>query len=223
MSDVFTSRRAAIWELEDDFENALSGSRFVASSSGAGTGPVAVAADASHPGIVEFSTGSTAAGYDGALLGASCVRLGGGELVLRTLVRWPTLSAVAQEYVSRVGLIDLVSGDAVDGVYFEYDRLTSGDVLRCKTAANSVRTATATSTAVVANTWTNIAIRVDAAGANAYFYADGALIATHTTNIPTGAGRETSIGFAIVKSAGGTARLLDVDRVAARLRLTSPR
>lgn len=223
MTTPFVTRGASSFELDEDFPNILYGTPFLEAAAGAGAAAASSASDTTHPGIVAFSTGTTATGSDGALLAADCLRLGGGEIVLVALVRWPTLSTVAQEYISRVGLLDVVAADAVDGCYFEYDRLTSGDVVRCKTSANSVRTATATTTAIVANTWTHLALVVNAAASSVGFYVDGVLVATHTANIPTGAGRETSIGMAIVKSAGGTARTLDVDRIACLQRLTTAR
>jgi hypothetical protein len=48
-------------------------------------------------------------------------------------------------------------------------------------------------------------IDVNAAGTSAIFAVDGATVATITTNIPTGSGRELGYGAFALKSAGTTA------------------
>jgi hypothetical protein len=64
---------------------------------------------------------------------------------------------------------------------------------------------------------------VNAAGTQADFYVGGALLGSHTTNLPTGAGRETGFGFHIIKTAGTTARTLECDRAMWRISLSTPR
>jgi len=215
----------SIWNTlaayQTDFWSGLVGTPFSDASVG---GSVAVGTgDSTHPGVVVGSTSTSSTGVGAALTSITAVTLGGAAWVNEWLVRVPTLSTVAQEYIVRVGMIDSVSTDATDGVYFEYDRLTSGDVWRCKTASAASRTGTATTTAIVAGAWARLSLVVNAGGTQADFYVDGALAASLTATIPTGSGKETGFGFTIIKSAGTTARTLEIDRALWRASLSTPR
>lgn len=174
-------------------------------------------ADASHDGILESDTGSTATGVSVAYLGVDGIvtPAAGGLIVAEAAVRFPVLSVAAQEYVSRFLLGDsLVAADHTDGIYFEYDRSLSGDVWRCKTAAGGVRTATATAAAIAAGTWYRL--RVLITSTQVLFYVDGTLVATHVTNIPTGAQRYAP-NLRIQKTVGTTLRTHLVDYFQMRL------
>jgi len=184
------------------------------SNSGAGSSSQIsnAAADASHLGIVESDTGSTAAGRSTLYLGVDGIvtPAAGGIIVAETAVRFPTLSTVAQEYVSRFLFGDsLVAADHTDGVYFEYDRAASGDVWRCKTAAGGVRTTTATAVAIVAGTWYRL--RALITSTQVLFFVDDVLVATHITNIPTGSAQRYAPNLRIQKTAGTTTRTHLID------------
>lgn len=198
--------------LHEDFASGLSGSRLVETASGAGAGAAAVASTADRHGIVALSTGTTAAGYDGAATSPLSILFGGGQWILEAIVRFPTLSTGAQEYTAHAGFIDTIGGAQIDGVYFEYDRAAGGDVWRARTTAFGVSTTTAVS-AIVANTWARLDIVVNDGATQADFYVDGELVATHTTTIPSGVGRNTGAGLQIFKSVGATARTLEADRL----------
>ena len=119
----------------------------------------------------------------------------------------------AQRYVFRQGFIDSNTlTDTVDGVYFEYDQGQSPN-WRCKTASNNSRTIVTTSVVVQNANWIDLHINVDASAQIARFYIDDVLVATINTNIPTSPGRETSIGYVIAKTVGGTARYVCLDRI----------
>jgi hypothetical protein len=168
-------------------------------------------ADASHDGILESDTGTTAAGLSVVYLGTDglATPAAGGLIVAEAPVRFPTLSTAAQEYVSRFLFGDsIVAADHTDGIYFEYDRATSGNVWRCKTAAGGVRTTTVTGTAIAAGTWAHL--RALITSAQVLFYVDDVLVATHATNIPTGA-QQYAPNLRIQKTVGATslAHLVD--------------
>jgi hypothetical protein len=86
-----------------------------------------------------------------------------------------------------------------------------------KTSSNSTRTTTDTGIAIAAGTWYRFkAVVTNASTADCYLITDstyhsngrsyGAIVVTNSTNIPTGAGRETGAGLAMIKSAGTTSR-----------------
>lgn len=174
-------------------------------------------ADASHDGILESDTGATATGRSTVYLGTDGIvtPAAGGLILAEAAARFPTLSTVAEEYVSRFLFGDsLVAADHTDGIYFEYDRAASGDVWRCKTAAGGVRTTTATAIAIAAGTWYRL--RALITSAQVLFYVDDVLVATHATNIPTGAQRYAP-NLRIQKTVGTTLRTHLVDYFQMRL------
>lgn len=221
MSDL--SLWSTLAAYQTDFWHGLEGTIFGdASAGGGGAGVIAGTGDLTHVGVAECSTGTTAAGRAGGIIGLSSIRFGGGVWLWEATVRVPTLSTVGEEYIDRIGFLDATATDATDGAYFEYDRLTSGNFWRIKTAAAAARTATVVG-AVAAATWYRLGIAVAAAASSVDFYIDGELVGTHTTNTPSGAGRETGVGFLITKSGGLTPRTLEVDKIAFACSLTTPR
>jgi hypothetical protein len=64
---------------------------------------------------------------------------------------------------------------------------------------------------------------VNAAANQVVFKVNGTTVATHTTNIPSGSGRETGFGWLLIKSVGTTARTVDVDYLSAISALTTTR
>lgn len=110
-----------------------------------------------------------------------------------------------------MGFMDAVASESVDGAYFEYDRLNSTN-WRVKTSSNSTRTTGSPTTPIAVDTSSHsFRIEVNADGTSVDFFIDDEFYATITTNIPTGSGRETALGFSIIKSAGTTNRIADID------------
>jgi hypothetical protein len=116
-----------------------------------------------------------------------------------------------------VGLHDQTgSGDATDGIYFEYDRATAGDFWRIVAAGNSTRTKTTTSLSVDTNyvwlmafvnsAWSNVDFYARSNGATAWNY----LGAIADGNIPAGA-EIFGIVAKMEKTAGTTQRNLSLD------------
>ena len=129
------------------------------------------------------------------------------------------LSTAAQEYITRIGILDEVDGtEPADGYYFEYDRLTAGDFWRIVTANNSTRTKTTTTIAPSAGGGVNQTLRVDYDAAAVRFYIDGVLAGTHTTNIYA-TNRWATPAASIRKTAGTTTRNLDVSACAIEHRI----
>lgn len=166
--------------------------------------------DANHPGVVEFTTGTTATGQASLHKGTATIRLGGGPIIIEMLVQVAALSTVAQEYDVYFGLTNAASAPG-NGVYFIYDRNTSLN-WKFVTVANSTATTTDTGIAVAAGAWVKLRIEINAAATSIGFFVNGTSGgAAHTTNIPTVAGRETGPRLTILKSAGTTPVLMYVD------------
>jgi hypothetical protein len=102
------------------------------------------------------------------------------------------------------------SADAVDGAYFE---VPAGSLnISGKTASNSTRSTTGTAYTLTVNTWyrARLVVNSNASQVDFYLYNDsGTQLWTNnlTTNIPTGAGRQTGAGL-IATNSGTTATLL---------------
>ncbi len=163
------------------------------------------------PGWV-LSTGTTATGTAG-------VRLSRGTLdanaVARSLANdtllgcWsyvPDLSTAAEEFTVEIGFHEswAYGGLGATGVYFLYDRATYGANWRAITRASSVSTVTDTGVAVVAASMQYLEIEYVNSG-RVRFLVNGALVATHSTNIPDPATR-IGVTLTLRKSAGVTAR-----------------
>ena len=194
------------WNFEDFLGgwNFFPGMWFVGLA-GAGTSVTDIAGTALRPGLAFFSTGTTATGratiyaYSNNTQG---VLFGSGEYTFETDVYIPTLSTVGDEYAIQLGFGDTSGPDAIDGAYFKYDRLAAGVNWRLKTSSNSARTDTDSTIAVAAGAWTRLKIIVNASATLVSFYINGVLAGTVSTNIPSGAGRETGLLCQILKSAG---------------------
>jgi hypothetical protein len=193
-----------------------------------GTGGVVrkVATDsASHPGVIEAWSGSTATGksavHMGDLTNANNFVVGGGETI-QTSIKVPTLSDGTNSYIARFGLCDVAAADCANGIYFEYDSGTSAN-WRIATAQGSTRTKTTSSSAVVAATWIRLKIVLNSNATLATYYVNGTSIGTISTNIPTGTSNTTAPMFNIIKSAGTTGRGIDVDYYEIRNSMTTAR
>jgi uncharacterized protein (UPF0333 family) len=197
----------------DDFDGGIAGQGWTAANTGTAAAESLIDAVAGENtmGVIQFSTGTTTTGRAALQRSTGAASLGQGKFDITTRAKVPTLSVVAQEFTVQLGLHDATTKAAVDGVYFNYDRIGYGnDIIRCVTSSNS--TATTNSSGVTMNTsWNKYKIDINPAGTQALFYINGALVCTHTTNIPTGATRVTSPRIQILKSAGTTARTLLVD------------
>lgn len=168
-------------------------------------------------GEIGFSTGSTATGRAAMLLNKTGILLGGGTAhVLEWRGTVGAASTVAEEFVVVWGLQD--NGDAsaepTHGAYFAYRRTVDGDFWVCVTRDNGTETKTVTTVVPGAySTLRTFRIEINAAGTSVVFKIDGATKATHTTNIPTAAGRRVGLAFKQYKTAGTTARFSYMDWV----------
>lgn len=159
------------------------------------TGTVAVVATtADHPGVIYMRDSTTAAGgYKYGCAGTQLI--GGGETFE---VVFQPVGVRANQY-AQMGWSDTAAAgtNPVDGVWFNISATGAVISLRGNTSSNSVRSGTATGYIPTTATWYRGTIAVNTAGTlvtYTIYNAAGASQWTDTvaTNIPTGAGRDTS-------------------------------
>ena len=172
-----------------------------------------IASTTTRFGIAQSSTGTTATGRAG--LGSAAVTqvvLGQGYCEFEAAVQIPTLSDGTNTFIVQAGWCDSLTAASVDSIAFEYtDAAGIGSAWECVTRSNSVETRTAVGSNLVASQFYILKITVNAAGTEVNFYLDDVLVATHTTNIPTGTARATGALVHIRKTLGTTARTLRHD------------
>lgn len=171
-----------------------------------------------RPGIWRSTTGTTTTGRAAISCSVGGLAVGGGPIDLTLDVKFPILSALAERYQFIVGLFDTLTAiNQVDAVAFVYDEggVATGSAAsanwQAHTASNSNRTWTTGSVAVSTDTFQRLKLSINADGSSVAFYVGSTLIATHTTNIPTGVARALGFGWLNIKSLGTTTRDADVD------------
>lgn len=207
--------------FSDDFSANSQGSTVSGTGATNATSTQGVDATDRAAGVNSQSTGTTTTGRTAhGLFGASTVQVlqpGLGMVFAIGRIALGNLSTVAEEYIYRIGVWDNINaGDAVNGVYWEYDRLTAGDFWRTVTSAASARTKNTTTLAVTSPRFIWLGIVINAAWSRATFIysTDGEIwnlanTGDITTNMPT-VGPLTMF-WKIEKSAGTTARLSFID------------
>lgn len=180
-------------------------------SSQTGSGTIAAGTGtAGHYGIWILGSGATT-GASIVTSGAASVILANGVVRYAWLIQAPNgLSDGTDTYTLGIGLTDTSSALPVDGVYFTYNQ-TQDTHWQYATASNSTRTTTASTVTVAVNTWYLLEAEINAAATSADFYINRTYAGSQTTNIPTGAGRETGMRCWLSKTAGTTIRAINLD------------
>jgi hypothetical protein len=180
---------------------------FTAAWSGAGASVTDVTLGSLNGiGINTLNLGTSTSGKASISSGAlNCMKLGSGIARYSAKVNIPVLSNGTDTFITQIGFMDNVTGTPSDSVSFRYTHSVNAGEWEAVTRSNGVETATDTNVAVVAGTFKTFRIEVNAAGTSVGFYIDDVLVATNTTNIPTGAGRELGYGIRGEKTAGTTA------------------
>jgi hypothetical protein len=199
-----------------------------ASGAGAGINGGANILGANGPGNATFITGTLATGIC-RIASHSSYAIGGGRILQEYRCGHAILSTAANRYTSVLGFQDVFgSPNQVDGVFFLYDEggVASGSTAspnwQCVTSSNSVRTFTTTSISV--GSQRKLRFTINDAGTEVLFYIDNVLVATHTTNIPTGNSRSANWGAMVTKSVGITStQALVLDYISFKTKFTTPR
>lgn len=164
-----------------------------------------------YPGMARIDTFTSATSAPSLYLGGNSATFGSASFSVEAQIQFSALSTVVEEYSARIGMHNSLSATSpTNGIWFEYDRLTSTNWI-CKCKADGVETATTTSTAVVATTFLKLKIEINAAGTSVVFKVNDATVATITTNIPVGGTRYVWPNMQMVKSAGTTSRYMNTD------------
>jgi hypothetical protein len=199
-----------------------------ASGAGAGINGGANILGANGPGNATFITGTLATGTCRIASHSNYV-IGGGRILQEYRCGHAILSTASERYTSVLGFQDVFgSPNQVDGVFFLYDEggVASGSTAspnwQCVTSSNSVRTFTTTSISVASQR--KLRFTINDAGTQVLFYIDNVLVATHTTNIPTGNSRSANWGAMVTKSVGTTStQALLLDYISFKTKFTTPR
>jgi len=173
-----------------------------------------------HPGIVEQETGTTAAGaslVSSSDRNESSILLGNGDYWrYETDVKIPVLSTGTQRFIYRAGFDDannLGNIDGADGCYFKYSDNVNGGKWQGVCNSNSSSTTCDTTIAVSAGTWYRLTVAVNTTGTSADFYVNGVDDCQVTSNIPTGAGRNTTFQNSLAKTIGTTSVSVYLDYI----------
>lgn len=152
------------------------------------------------------------------------LNFGKGRCYFATRIRHVTLSDATNAYTDRFGFIDSITGESVDGAFFRYTHSVNGGRFQAVTRSNNTETLTDTGITVVANTFYKLVVVVNAAGGSVSFFIDDVPVATITTNIPTGTGRDTGYGDMVLRSLGTAAvNALDFDYLEVVINSTTER
>lgn len=173
----------------------------------AGTGAQAINVTGSFVGVgfMTMGLGTTNAGL-AALVdpSLSSIKFGSGRARFGARAAIHTLSNGTDTFTTRIGFIDSATAESTDGAFFRYTDGVNSGKWQAVTRSNNTETATDTGVTVVADAFKRFTVDMNAAGTSCVFAIDGSTVATNTTNIPTGAGRETGYGAMSLKSAGTT-------------------
>ena len=205
---------AAKRSIIDSDCNAVGNMLSLASGTGASVSfATAATSDANHPGVCRATTGTTTTGRSGLGSGSTDqVVLGSGEVRFCAIVKVTTLSNATENFVVHAGLIDTLTGTSVDGVYFEYNHGTNAGDWTAMVRSNSVtQLSQDLNSAVATGTWYKLEIVTNAAGTSTDFKIDGTTVHTFAGTHPTGTARATGFAVLIRKTAGTTARTMDID------------
>lgn len=207
----YTKPRKTI-EVFDEFMGTLGDSVAVASGTGASAAIVTTTPSGTDAyGVVQLYTGTDS-------LGRACVRsqLGQfqpskGKMYFATRIYVSDTSDATNRYNIRAGFGDNDAGEHTYGVYFEFDTTVTPQ-WRCVTSANGTRTKVNSGINCSINTTYVLGIEINAAGTEAKFYINDALVATITSNIPGAWAWEIfGSGIWLAKTAGTQGRFIQVD------------
>jgi hypothetical protein len=167
-------------------------------------------------GVSVVRTGTSSATGLGALIIGNTnlppIIIGQGQFYFRTRIQIPVLSDGSQTFYAQEGfLCNFFHFNPSGSIMFMYDQSgafaaganAGSPNWKCVTNNGVSRTFSITSIPVIAGTWYELLIIVNAAGTQVDFYIDGNLQASHTTNIPT---IPCFINHSIIKTLGNSQR-----------------
>lgn len=189
--------------------------------SGTGAAVTADIGTATQPGFAECFLGTTTTGRVGYGTYSRTLKLGGGALRFVVKAALSNLSDGTNTFTQWIGLTNNYGAEGAELACFRYTHSVNGGKWQSVTSLAGVQTAADTGVTVVAGAEKLFDIRVNSAGTEVTFYINGVLVATHSTNIPTG---ELGAMVNTIRSAG-TADIvsLNIDLLYCRIDFTTPR
>lgn len=179
-----------------------------------------------RPGVVRLNSGSTATSHAkiGLSPSTSNVRFGFSLWNLSCAFKLNQLSNSTDSYTFLVGFLD-ATPTPIDGVFIRYTHSVNGGKYQFVCRSNNVETAIDTGVTANITDWVSIKIGVPAnLGYADYSISGNGGSITPASNIPFGAGRETSAGVVIVNTLGTSAtRSVDVDYLEVVTSFPNPR
>jgi hypothetical protein len=129
-------------------------------------------------------------------------KLGQGIAKWANRLQFSTLSDATNTWAVRSGFIDSVSAESTNGVFFRYTNGVNAGKFQAVTRSNNVETAIDTGVTVAIGTTYKTEVEVNATATSSVFKINGVAVATITTNIPSGNGREVGYGLFALRSVG---------------------
>lgn len=199
------------WDIFEEFFASGFGGNFTGSSATGGGAFVVAATQAGRIGEAQVQTGTTANGR-GAITSAETILFSATPYTFEVDgLLLNNLNNGSDSLQLYIGFFDNAGNDntPVDGAYVRYDA-GSANWQIC-TRSNSTETHQTSSSAVAANTSYSITVTASTTGVS--FFVNGVQIGTTiTTNIPSGVGRDVSMGVKIIKRGGTGYRACNFDR-----------
>ena len=197
---------------------------------------IALNSDTNKQGFANVNTTNATAGYGNIYIGNNGTPnfiLGGGITSYETLIWLPNLSTSGERFSCLIGFSSGVANqnNSANNIAFLYDE---GNIAfagaggasanwRAVTIDSTYQTFTNTGVAVNAGAFIKLRIVVNANASSVGFFIDNTLVATHTTNIPSGNTKRLSVRNYIQKSVGYTPRFLILDYVKLQQTFTTAR
>jgi hypothetical protein len=210
----------AQYVLYEEFFGGATGSVLVSLASGGNTTTVTAIPGTDWQGLVTLSSAASASGRAGVgMLGSAtvCNQMtfnSGTNYYFATKVRIEDLSTAGERFRVRCGFGNRTDDQAhTDGAYFNYRDDESSGQWVATTIANSTSTGTVTASGVTVAADTDYILEIIGTTAELRYYINGTLVATHTSNIPSGTSRTFGIFNQMIKTVGTTARLVYLDWV----------
>lgn len=162
-----------------------------------------------HPGVFQFSSGTTGFSNASINLGKSFI-LGGGRLVIGFIAQLGQISSSGQNMSPQIGIMDgfggQVNGNPSNGLYFQYIYSVSPN-WQCINSNAGTKSTTTTTIAADTN-WHHFVIDINAAASSVNYWIDNTIVATITADIPTVA---ISPAILVGMNGNGTAGTMNVD------------
>ena len=203
---IFFRRMDAEALIQSDFTNVFSVAEGVQAISAAGGGLTGTSIPFvnGHPGIWNIFTGAaSAAGRTFVLSRTNSFMVGvGGVTKFESWVELPVLSTVAQRFTARTGFFSIALPNIIlSGIGFEYNDAENGGRWQAITDDGG-ETSTDTGILVEAFRWYKLSFVVNADGTEVQFFINDILVATNTTNLPTGIGFAHFVNMHVMKLIG---------------------